>query len=242
MSDRTSSSSRHIVLAIAIVFVSVVALAYISSGDRAAAPTSAASEMAKIPTASVPVGPAAHRVAVRPVPAGGYVAPPLPVTRREHKWGEGPDFFIRQPIDYPGNMPQRMGNKISMFIYDLEVVKEAIRTGKDAEGRFSEVLGRTLSDAERNAARTALQVFFDNMVPIMDDLMDEMMTLEDGYVVIRAGREELNDDLRIAMNLDENAWYALFPHLETLDRNLDQVDQSIARPLHDADDATSDKG
>ncbi len=158
------------------------------------------------------------------------VSQPKPTTIK-HKYDDNPDIFIRQPIDYPPDMPRRMGDKISICVFDLELVKEAIRTGNEPGSKFAKTLGRQLSEQERTAARAALQAFFDEGVPVMDSLMLEQKSLDEGFEFFQPRRQQLNQELRKVMNLSQEEFYKLYPHIKSFDEKQGDIEKWKSEPI-----------
>jgi hypothetical protein len=133
-----------------------------------------------------------------------------------HYYGD-PGGFIRQPLDYGGNTPRILGNRISYHLYDLETVVDMVRRGRDAHSEIAKVVGRPLTEDEWQAGRKVLQSFFDDTTPHVDNIIAGDENVDDGYGFVGPRRRRLNAELRQALNLTDEQFYKVWPHVKPVE-------------------------
>jgi hypothetical protein len=155
---------------------------------------------------------------------------------KEHWYGDDPDPFIRQPLDYGMDTPKILGNRISYHVYDLETVQDMVRRGQEADSEIARVKGRPLTDSERNAARAVIQEFFDETVPDVDGVIGGELSQDEAYDAIGPRRRQMNEDLRRALDLTEDEFYKIWPHVRDVEDNLDGLREPTEEELAERED------
>jgi len=166
--------------------------------ERSVAPARAPSAVASDPIAMAASAPASP---------GGSMIERLPVA----PYGSDPKPFIRQRHDYPPNTPERLGPKVGRVLFDLETVTDEVSRADQATGRIAEVRGDPVEPEDRERARKALQKFFDEATPIVDQALVGVISSDQAFEKLLEKRTALNCDLMVSLGLYEEQLFFLWP-------------------------------
>lgn len=224
---------RLALAALTAAVLGLVALLFRSSRPRGESAAAAATPPGGAPVASARVGRAAAGPAPATRSAPGAAAEPEARTMADgrpfwrpgqpHWYGPKADPFIRQPHDYAPGTPEKLGNRISEHLFDLERVQDMVSRGTDDNSEIARVRGWPLDEGELANARGVLQRFFDETVPVVDAVLGEELSRDAAYADIGPRRWRMNDDVRVALGLTEAQFAELWPHIGELAGRVHQL-------------------
>jgi hypothetical protein len=119
------------------------------------------------------------------------------------------EAFVRQRHDWPPDTAERLGPAIGLYLADFELVIDTIADG----ARVDAARGTPLAEEEREGARQTLQLFIDDINPIVDEVLAGVRTAEEAFPAIQDRRRLLNRELTERLGLTPAQFVALFPHI-----------------------------
>jgi hypothetical protein len=209
------------VAALAAVAALILVLAPLRSRPQAPVEVRPAPAVAATPATHAPSLPAAGLDELEHLLVAGDGASPIlqdpdaPHARRviaeDGRWYgyNAEEAFVRQRHDWPPDTAERLGPAVGLYLADFELIVDTIADGT----QVSAARGTPLAEEDREGARRTLQVFIDDIDPIVDEVLAGVRTAEEAFPAIQDRRRRLNRELAERLGLTPTQFAALFPHI-----------------------------